>query len=63
MDDGKLQAEGSVLRLDPGTGIAVTFGDVKRGDRANIQKVMEYVQNATAAYDDRYFSKLRELSI
>jgi diguanylate cyclase (GGDEF)-like protein/putative nucleotidyltransferase with HDIG domain len=63
MDDGKLQAEGFVLRLDPGTGIAVSFGDVGRGDRANIQRVMEYVQHATAAFDDRYFSKLRELSI
>ena len=63
MDDGKLQAEGSVLRLDPGTGVAVSFGDVNRGDRANIQRVMEYVQHATAAYDDRYFSKLRELSV
>jgi diguanylate cyclase (GGDEF)-like protein/putative nucleotidyltransferase with HDIG domain len=63
MDDGKLQAEGSVLRLDPGTGIAVTFGDVSREDRANIQKVMEYVQHATAEYDNRYFSKLHELKV
>ncbi len=63
IDDGKLQAEGSVIRLDPGTGIAVSFGDINRGDRANIQKVMEYVQHATAMYDDRYFSKLRELSV
>ena len=63
MDDGKLQAEGTVLRLDPGTGVAVSFGDVSRGDRANIQQVMEYVQHATAAYDNRYFAKLRELSV
>ena len=63
MDDGKLQAEGCVLRLDPGTGIAVSFGDVSRDDRVNIQQVMEYVQHATAAYDDRYFAKLKELSI
>jgi hypothetical protein len=52
-----------VLRLDPGTGIAVTFGDVSREDRANIQKVMEYVQHATAEYDNRYFSKLHELKV
>ena len=63
MDDGKLHAEGTVLRLDPGTGIAVSFGDVSREDRTNIQRVMEYVQNATAMYDDRYFSKLREMTV
>ncbi len=63
MDDGKLQAEGSVLRLDPGTGIAVTFGDISRDDRVNIQQVMEYVQNATAAFDSRYVAKLKELRV
>jgi diguanylate cyclase (GGDEF)-like protein/putative nucleotidyltransferase with HDIG domain len=53
-EDGKLQAEGKVVRLDPGAGIAVQFGDMSREDRARIQKVMEYVQNTSTAYDERY---------
>jgi diguanylate cyclase (GGDEF)-like protein/putative nucleotidyltransferase with HDIG domain len=63
MDDGKLTAEGTVVRLDPGTGVAVDFGDISRTERANIQRVMEYVQHATAMYDNRYFAKLREMSV
>jgi diguanylate cyclase (GGDEF)-like protein/putative nucleotidyltransferase with HDIG domain len=62
IDDGKLQAEGQVLRIDPGSGVAVQFTDMNREDRAKIQHVMEYVQNATAIYDNRYFAKLREHS-
>jgi diguanylate cyclase (GGDEF)-like protein/putative nucleotidyltransferase with HDIG domain len=58
IDDGKLQAEGRVLRLDPGSGIAVQFSDISRGDRANIQRVIEYVQRATKAYDNRYVTKM-----
>ncbi len=58
IDDGKLQAEGSVIRLDPGTGVAVKFGDINRGDRAKIHQVLEYVQKASAQADKRYFDKL-----
>jgi diguanylate cyclase (GGDEF)-like protein/putative nucleotidyltransferase with HDIG domain len=63
IDDGRLQAEGSVLRIDPGSGIAIQFSDMSRDDRAKIQQVMEYVQNATTAYDNRYFAQLRENSV
>jgi diguanylate cyclase (GGDEF)-like protein/putative nucleotidyltransferase with HDIG domain len=63
IDDGKLQAEGTVLRMDPGSGLALQFSDMNREDRAKIQRVMEYVQNATADYDNRYFAQLRQNSI
>jgi diguanylate cyclase (GGDEF)-like protein len=59
IDDGKLQAEGSVLRIDPGTGVAVQFSDLNRGDRTVIQRVMEYVQAASTMYDNHYVEKLK----
>jgi len=58
IDDGKLQAEGSVVRIDPGTGIAIQFNDMDRENRGKIPRVLEYVQSATTFYDNRYFSKL-----
>ena len=60
IDDGKLQAEGTVLRTDPGTGIAVQFGDMSRDDRAIIHRIVEYVQAATLKYDEQYVTKLKE---
>jgi len=60
IDDGKLQAEGTVLRTDPGTGIAVQFGDMNREGRAAIQRVIQYAQDATALYDENYVTQLKE---
>jgi diguanylate cyclase (GGDEF)-like protein len=60
IDDGKLQAEGTVLRTDPGTGVAVQFGDMNREDRAVILRVIEYVQAASTMYDGHYVAKLKE---
>jgi len=59
MEDGKMQAEGKVLRLEPGSGVAVQFADMSREDRAKIQKVMEYVQKTSRAYDKRFAAKLQ----
>ncbi len=58
MDDGKLQAQGTVIRIDPGTGIAVHFDDISRENHEKIPQILEFVQNATMFYDNRYFSKL-----
>jgi diguanylate cyclase (GGDEF)-like protein/putative nucleotidyltransferase with HDIG domain len=58
IDDGKIEAEGTVMRLDPGNGIAVQFHDMRREDRSKIHRVLEFVQNASSAYDRRYFEKL-----
>jgi len=58
IDDGKMQAEGSVIRIDPGSGIAVQFYDMSRDDRDKMHHVLEFVHNTTMFYDNRYFSKL-----
>ena len=60
IDDGKLHTEGKVLRIDPGSGIAVQFSDMSREDRIAIQRVVEYVQLASTMYDDHYVAKLKE---
>jgi len=58
IDDGKIQAEGSVLRLEPGAGIAVQFNETTRGDRGKIPQVIEYVQKTSQQYDSSYYEKL-----
>jgi diguanylate cyclase (GGDEF)-like protein/putative nucleotidyltransferase with HDIG domain len=58
IDDGKMQADGSVVRIDPGSGIAVRFNDMNREDREKMHRVLEFVHNSTMFYDNRYFSKL-----
>jgi diguanylate cyclase (GGDEF)-like protein/putative nucleotidyltransferase with HDIG domain len=58
IDDGRLQASGSVVRIDPGSGIAIKFNDMNREDRDKMHKVLEFVHNTTMFYDNRYFSKL-----
>src|SRR5256714_2845045 len=58
IDDGKMQAEGSVVRIDPGSGIAVRFNDMNREEREKMHRVLEFVQNSSKFYDNRYLSKL-----
>jgi diguanylate cyclase (GGDEF)-like protein/putative nucleotidyltransferase with HDIG domain len=58
IDDGRMQAEGSVIRIDPGSGIAVQFNDMSREDREKMHRVLEFVHNTTMFYDNRYFTKL-----
>ncbi len=60
IDDGKVQAEGSVQRLEPGSGIAIQFNEATRGDRGKIFQVIEYVQKASQQYDSSYYEKLLE---
>jgi diguanylate cyclase (GGDEF)-like protein/putative nucleotidyltransferase with HDIG domain len=58
IDDGSLLAEGNVVRIDPGSGIAIQFSDMSREEREQMHKVIEFVHNTTMYYDNRYFSKL-----
>ena len=58
MDDGALTHEGEVVRLDPGTGVAVQFREVNREGRERMFKILEFVQKATAYYNNRYFETL-----
>jgi len=57
-DDGTLTNEGVVVRLDPGTGIAVQFREVNREGRERMFKILEFVQKTTAYYNSRYFESL-----
>jgi diguanylate cyclase (GGDEF)-like protein/putative nucleotidyltransferase with HDIG domain len=58
MDDGSLLAEGVVARIDPGSGVAVQFKEVGREGREKMFKILEFVQKATAFYNNRYFENL-----
>jgi diguanylate cyclase (GGDEF)-like protein/putative nucleotidyltransferase with HDIG domain len=58
MDDPSLSAEGVVARLDPGSGIAVQFREMKREGRERMLRVLEYVQKTTTFYNNRYLNSL-----
>ena len=58
IDDGRLQAEGRIVRSDPGVGIAIKFKEGNRDDRAHIQQILEYVDRTAKLYDSQYASKL-----
>lgn len=58
MEEGKMDADGTVIRLDPGSGFALQFNDMSRDDRSKIHKVVDFVQDASKMYDKRYFEKL-----
>src|SRR5271167_2101714 len=58
IDDGKLHADGTVARLHPGSGIAVQFKELNREDKARMHRILEFVQNSTTLYDNRYYEKI-----
>src|SRR5437667_442421 len=53
IDDGRMQAEGSVVRIDPGCGVAIQFNDMGSDERENMHRVLEFVQNTKIFYDNR----------
>jgi PilZ domain len=58
IDDDRLAAEGSVVRCDPGVGLAIKFKEGSRGERAHLQQIIEFVDRSTKLYDSQYASKL-----
>jgi hypothetical protein len=60
IDDGQLQTEGVVVRIDPGTGLSIQFNDMSREDRERMHRVLEFVHNTTMFYDNRYLAKLSD---
>jgi diguanylate cyclase (GGDEF)-like protein/putative nucleotidyltransferase with HDIG domain len=58
LDDGHLQAEGSVVRADPGVGLAIKFKEVNREERVHLQEILDFVDRTTKMYDSQYISKL-----
>ncbi len=58
LDDPNLNAEGTVARIHPGSGIAVQFKEMSRESREKMYGVLEYVQSTTTKYNDRYLQNL-----
>ena len=58
MDDPTLSVEGTVLRLDPGTGVAVQFKEMNRETRDKMFKILEFVQKTTTFFNKRYLDSL-----
>jgi diguanylate cyclase (GGDEF)-like protein/putative nucleotidyltransferase with HDIG domain len=58
MDDASLSAEGVVMRLDPGSGLAVQFPELNRDGRDRMFKIIEFVQKTTSFYNKRYLDSL-----
>ena len=58
IDDGQFQAEGCVTRIEPGSGVAVQFKELNREARDRMHRILEFVQNSSMLYDDRYLKLL-----
>jgi diguanylate cyclase (GGDEF)-like protein/putative nucleotidyltransferase with HDIG domain len=57
-DDNQLSAEGKVARIHPGSGVALQFKEMSRESRQRMYGILEFVQNATLLYNDRYMKNL-----
>jgi diguanylate cyclase (GGDEF)-like protein/putative nucleotidyltransferase with HDIG domain len=58
IDEGSLPAEGSIVRADPGIGLAIKFKEGNRDTRTHLQKILEYVDRTTRMYDNEYLARL-----
>jgi len=58
IDGGSMLADGSVVRSDPGMGLAIKFKEGNRDDRAYLQTILEFVQDSAKTYDNEYLAKL-----
>ena len=56
--DGALSAEGKIARIHPGSGVAVQFNEMSRESREKMYRILEFVQNSTTVYNDRYLQGL-----
>src|SRR5271165_2349792 len=58
IDDGALSTEGMIARIHPGSGVAIQFKEMSRESREKMYRVLEFVQNSTTVYNDRYLQNL-----
>ncbi len=58
IDESSLPAEGSIVRADPGMGLAIKFKEGNRDSRTHLQKILEYVDRTTRMYDNEYLARL-----
>ena len=56
--DGSLSAEGTVARIHPGSGVAVQFKEMSRESREKMYRILEFVQNSTTIYNDKYLQNM-----
>jgi diguanylate cyclase (GGDEF)-like protein/putative nucleotidyltransferase with HDIG domain len=56
---GDLLVEGTVIRFDPGFGVAMQFNELPRLERDRMLKVLEFVHNTSAQRDNFYVKTLR----
>ena len=56
---GDLKVEGTVVRFDPGFGVAMQFNELPRQERDKMLKVLEFVHNSSAQRDNFYMKTLR----
>ena len=59
MENNYLQAAGAVARIDPGMGLAIQFKELNREDKDKMHRILEFVQNSSAYYDNRYLKMLK----
>jgi len=60
-DNGEqLVAEGSVTRMDLGSGVAVQFKELNREDRNQMQRILALVQKTTTSYENQYIRLLNQ---
>jgi hypothetical protein len=60
MDDPTLRAPGSIVRCDPGQGLAIKFKEGSREERASLQKIIEFVDRSSKLYDNSYLSRIQK---
>jgi hypothetical protein len=58
IDNSDLSADGIVARIQPGTGVAVQFKEMSRDSRQKMYSILDFVQNSTTFYNDRYMKTL-----
>jgi len=58
MDDHELNAEGTVARIHPGSGVAVQFKEMGRESRDRMFRILAWVQSANTMHNDRYLQNL-----
>ncbi len=57
--DGALSTEGTIARIHPGSGVAVQFREMSRESREKMYRILEFVQNSTTVYNDRYLQNIQ----
>jgi diguanylate cyclase (GGDEF)-like protein/putative nucleotidyltransferase with HDIG domain len=58
MDDHDLNAEGTVARIHPGSGVAIQFKEMNRESRDRMIRILAWVQSANTMHNDRYLQNL-----